>query len=112
MQGLKLSEMELSDMLDVIHFMYEEDYNYATVEQAQMAEARRIQVFEGMYNQEYKYKVFDQKQNSSNQDLFDEDGELKPFNPNANETKPYIPPTEFNPNSGNPFGDILDAPIG
>jgi hypothetical protein len=27
-------------------------------------------------------------------------------------TKPYVPPTEFDPEMMNPYGSLLDAPIG
>ena len=105
--------MELSDMLDVIHYFYEDDLNYASVEQAQMTDARRITVFKQLYGTEYKYASEDNKNktagSSANFD-FDFDN-LAPFDPTKAETKPYIPPTEVDSNSFNPFGDVLDAPI-
>jgi len=51
--GLRLEEMELSDMLDVIHYFYEEDLNYASVEQAQMTDARRVTLFKQLYGIDY-----------------------------------------------------------
>jgi hypothetical protein len=99
--------MNVSDMLDVIHYFYEEDMNYASVEQAQMAEARRTFVFEEMYQTKYDYKT---KNNGGNSQGYD-DG-VTPFNPRNKDVKPYIPPTEVDPDSYNPFGSVLDAPIG
>ncbi len=91
-------------MLDVIHYFYEEDMNYATLEQLQMVDARRVHVFEGLYGTPYIYKT---SQNSGGS------GSMNQFAPGASgDTKPYIPPTEFDPDSYNPFGSVLDAPIG
>jgi len=111
--GLRLEEMELSDMLDVIHYFYEEDMNYASVEQAQMADARRITIFKQLYGTEYRYASTESKNRLAASDSnFDFDfDDLAPFDPNNAETKPFIPATEVDENSHNPFGDILDAPI-
>lgn len=98
--------MDVSDMLDVIHYFYEEDMNYATVEQAQMAEARRIFIFEEMYQTKYDYKTSNSRSSQSS-----EDG-LTPFDPLNKDVKPYIPPTEVDPDSYNPFGSVLDSPLG
>ncbi len=106
MNKLELTEMNVSDMLDVIHYFYEEDMNYATVEQAQMAEARRTFVFEEMYQTKYDYKSFNKNSNNS------ADDGITPFDPLNKDVKPYIPPTEVNPDSYSPFGSVLDAPIG
>lgn len=98
--GINLPEMELSDMLDVIHYFYEEDLNFSSHEQMQMAEKRRVHIYKEMYLTEYKYQV------SASSDV------VEPFDPAGGGTKPYIPPTEFDPDSYNPFGSALDAPIG
>jgi hypothetical protein len=37
---------------------------------------------------------------------------LEPFDPSPMTRKPYVPPTEFNPDSAMPFGKTLDAPLG
>ena len=106
MNGIKLQELEISDMLDVIHYFYEEDFNYSTVEQAQMTDARRIHVFETLYKTKYEYAAPKQKSSES------PDGGVIPFDPDNREVKPYIPPTEVDPDAVNPFGSALDAPIG
>jgi hypothetical protein len=111
--GLRLEEMELSDMLDVVHYFYEEDLNYASVEQAQMTDARRLTLFKQLYGTDYKYASEDIKNktagSSANFD-FDFDN-LAPFDPTNAETKPFVPATNMDETSSNPFGDILDAPI-
>jgi hypothetical protein len=105
--------MELSDMLDVIHYFYEDDLNYASIEAAQMAEARRIAVFKNMYGIDYAYASAESKNKtagaSANYD-FDLD-DPTPFDPTNAPVKPYVPPTDMDDGSFNPFGDVLDAPI-
>jgi len=104
--------MELSDMLDVVHYFYEEDLNYSTVEQAQMTDARRITLFKQLYNIDYKYASNDVKNKVASNSNFDYDfDDLAPFDPTNAETKPFVPATDMNENSSTPFGDILDAPI-
>lgn len=110
MNGLKLEEMELSDMLDVIHYFYEDDLNYASVEAAQMAEARRISVFKKLYGVDYAYASPDTKNKVASNMDFDLDDPV-PFDPANAPVKPYIPPTEMDADDFNPFGDVLDAPI-
>lgn len=90
-------------MLDVIHYFYEEDLNYASLEQLQMTDARRTHIFENLYGQTYAYKS----------GVGSDNGSMSQFDPNGSAgTKPYIPPTDFDPDSFNPFGSALDAPIG
>jgi hypothetical protein len=109
--GLRLEEMELSDMLDVIHYFYEEDLNYATVEQAQMSDARRVTLFKQLYGIEYKYASEDVKNRTAGNSFdFDLDDPV-PFDPANAKTKPFIPATQVDADSYNPFGSILDAPI-
>ncbi len=113
MNGIRLAEMELSDMLDVIHYFYEDDLNYASVEAAQMAEARRISVFKQLYGVDYAYASAESKNKTAgfgaNYD-FDLD-DPTPFDPTNAPIKPYVPPTDMDDDSFNPFGDVLDAPI-
>ena len=92
--------MEASNMLDVVHFFFEEDYRYSTMEQAKAVEGLRASLYETMYHTKYKYS-------SGNRTNGNND-----FNLNSGETKPYIPPTDFDPTSGLPFGQILEAPLG
>lgn len=91
-------------MLDVIHYFYEEDMNYASVEQLQMSDARRVHVFEDLYGMTYKYRSSSDSAGGAGINQFSGVGSA--------DTKPYIPPTEFDPDSYNPFGSVLDAPIG
>lgn len=94
--------MDVSDMLDVIHYFYEDDLNFSTIEQAKMLDTRRKHVYREMYNTEYVYASPDEPSQN----------DLVPFDSSGEGIKPYIPPTDFNPDSVNPFGAVLDAPIG
>jgi hypothetical protein len=58
------------------------------------------------FNEFTVYKTFNKNSTSS------ADDGLTPFNPRNKDVKPYIPPTEVDPDSYNPFGSVLDAPIG
>ena len=81
-------------MLDVLHYYLDEDFRYATPESAQMHTKVRESIFGIMYGTSYGYGV---KESS---------GEI-----DSAGVKGYIPPTEFNADSPDPFGGILDAPI-
>jgi len=100
--GLSLAEMELSDMLDVIHFFFEEDSRFSTAEEAEGVGALRTSIYRDLYGVKYKYAPTKRKNRNLNEDYYSD----------LNETKPYIPPTEFDPTTSNPYGDLLDAPIG
>ena len=91
-------------MLDVLHFLFEEDSRFATAEEAESVSAGRTALYKDLYNVDYKYKIKPQGKKSGNS------GEFSYSDPD--EVKPYIPPTEFDPDSFNPFGQVLDAPIG
>lgn len=91
-------------MLDVLHFFFEEDSRFASAEEAEAVSAGRTTLYRDLYNVEYKYKLKARpgKSSSSNEFSYSD----------PDEVKPYIPPTEFDPDSFNPFGEVLDAPIG
>ena len=112
--GLNLQEMDPISMVDVLHFFFEEDsIRVSTAEQAESITDMRVNLYR-MYGTGYKYGVRKKTSTSSTTyggDSFD-DGDLTPFDPANQETKPFIPATDFNPDSANPFGSVLDAPIG
>jgi hypothetical protein len=91
--------MEAADMLDVIHYLYEEDLHYSNVEEARWLDAKRKHIYKELYDVDYKYY--------STNDIAD--GETT--NEGGEAVKPYIPPTEFDPEALVPFGSVLDAPI-
>lgn len=94
-------------MLDVIHYFYEEDLNFHTVEHAKMAESRRVAIYKHLYDVDYKYATSGAATSNAGGDF----GDLEPFDPSNAPVKPYFPPTEVDADSYNPFGSVLDAPI-
>ena len=115
MSGLQLGEMELAEMLDVIHVLFEEDYTSAiSSEQVDVKNRVRKVIYKEFYNKTYS-RGFD-----NNETYIDEEtinpavdySDVKPFDPKQAARKPYVPPTEFNPESPKPFGKVLDAPLG
>lgn len=108
----------MSDMLDVIHFFLEEDStNVSTAEQAEAKDSIRISIYKNMYDTEYKYASTKSSTGIENLDdpFGDDDDDMPvPVDPFArsNVVKPYVPPTDFDPDAAKPFGRILDAPLG
>lgn len=108
-------------MLDVIHFLFEDDMAAASGEQAEARSQVRTILYREFYEKEYKYKG-DSSSKSGHRssgptyadgspiDTFDD---LEPFDPleQSKPTKPFIPATNFDPDSVLPFGKDLDAPL-
>lgn len=106
-------------MLDVLHYYFEEDNRYSSEEAVKSKSKTRESLYGDMYGVPYKYKY---KESNSNQqaaqtydlddweDLPEED--IKPFDPLQGPPKAYVPPTDYNPASSKPFGNVLDAPLG
>jgi hypothetical protein len=108
-------------LLDVIHYYFEVDHQMASAEEAESKSNIRTALYSNFYNITYKYpyKSSDKGYNYSNTtasgqpladgyvgtDVADPLNEKEP-------TKPFVPPTEFNPDSPNPFGGTLDPPAG
>lgn len=125
MQGVRLPEMEATDMVDVLHYLFEQDLNNSTAEQAEARSHARTVVYESLYGVPYKYKMkgsssgggssYSTYADGSNipSDGFYGGTDVDEFDPTVPKTsKPYTPPTEFNPDSPLPFGRDLDAPLG
>jgi len=106
--------METSEMLDVIHVFLEEDYsNAVSAEQVDARNRIRKVMYKQFYERSLKWGV------QENDFSIDEPletpvdySDVKPFDPKAATRKPYIPPTEFNPEAPQPFGRKIDAPLG
>ncbi len=125
MSGINLNKMEGSDMLDVLHFLFEEDSHYTSEESAKSRSALRVVIYPSFYGSAYKYEWKDtkSKQFASTQyidddlSVMDEAEAVKPFNPREMqaERKPTMGAetiTQFDPTAANPFSGILDAPVG
>ena len=120
MNGIQLTSMEASDMLDVIHYLFEDDIRFSTAEESDAV----TQMREIIYGQWYGYPYIFAGTRSSNakgngkyntaSSSFDDDFDLKPYDPNIKQpTKPYIPPTEFDADSGMPLSGsgLLEPPL-
>jgi hypothetical protein len=90
--------MEASQMLDVVHYFFEEDMRYGSLEGAQLHTSVREQIYGTMYGYDYKYGV------GRNRSVGRDGAE-------APSVKPYVPATEFDPDSHDPFGGVLEVPI-
>ncbi len=114
--GIQLAELEASDMLDVIHYFFEEDIRNLAKEQIDHNNSVRDSVYENLYDGKYK-RVFTRTSGTKSYD-FDEElsaeeivQPIKPFNPRAEKTKNYIPPTPVLSNPEKPFGTVLEEPL-
>ena len=107
----------MSDMLDVLHYYFEEDALWSsTAEHAEAKDAVRSQVYAELYNKTYNYGGTKTKQFDIDEigpPLGDDEIPV-PVDPFArsNSVKPYTPATNFDPDSHRPFGQVLDAPLG
>lgn len=121
MSGIRLEEMYASDMLDVIHFLFEDDMAAASGEQSEARSQVRTILYREFYEKEYRYKSDSSSRSDyrssgpayadgSPIDTFDD---LEAFDPleKSKPTKPFIPTTNFDPDSMLPFGKDLDAPL-
>lgn len=117
MLGLRLGELEASDMVDVLHYFFEEDNNMTSGEQAEAKNKTRTNLYSTMYNRPYKY-AYGSAGTTPHFDTEDVDpgaptptDDIKPFNPKAQPAKAYVAPTKQTNSSKLPFGDILDSPL-
>lgn len=105
--------MEATEMVDVLHYLMEEDMRYGSAEEAEAVSAYRTQIYL-LYGKTYKYGISSSTKggrsyipkNAADDFGFNDDPMF-----NSGETKPYIPPTNFDPDSALPFGSDLEAPL-
>lgn len=105
--GIVLEELESSDMIDVLHFLFEEDALGPTGEFIEARSTLRTSIYSNLYNREYRFKV---GKSDSSRPMTANGEDLTPFDPMNSETKPYVPATDFNPESSLPFGGLIGAP--
>ncbi len=113
-------------MLDVIHFLFEEDWVPGAPEMVEARSDVRVALYRDMYGIDYKYKVASKRKDVKSggrkytdramddtyvSDLDDLAAE-KPFDPRTTPPKPFVPATKVNPDSALPFGKGIDAPLG
>ena len=106
-------------MTDVLHYLFEEDLMVPSAEAAEVRSEVRSLVYDSFYGTPYRYKMnktsrdtFADGSRFPTEGLMAKDEPLEPFDPSPMTKKPYVPPTEFNPDSPMPFGKTLDAPLG
>ena len=116
---MQLANMEVSDMLDAVHFLFEEDVRFVSQEQNAFMDTFRTNIYRELYKTEYKYAT----KQDANSGLDSLDGpidsvdepiqgeKLKVFSPREKTAKPYIQPTAVAADDVKPFGSVLDAPI-
>lgn len=114
--------MEASEMVDVLHYLFEDDFLSTHPEIVEAKSDIRTLIYESLYEEEYRYKVkkSNTTYNANGQSVsdgfygaYDAEDDLTPFDPMAGgPTKPYVPPTDFDGNSPLPFGGVLDGPLG
>jgi hypothetical protein len=122
MSGVRLRELEASDLLDVLHFLFIQDNSYNSEEQMKSQSAIRTSVYEKLYGTTYKYQHHDKSSAlkgpnggyiaAEDLELMPEDEAIKPFDPKTEPTKPFVPATKFDPEADLPFGKVLGAPLG
>jgi len=116
LNGINLKELEVSDMLDVIHYLFEQDAIVTSEAEFDTKNSARDVIYQTVYGRDFAYSTKNSKNYSSSSesyssDPFDENGNYIPSK--TNYVKPYVPPTNFDPDSENPFGGILrEAPLG
>ena len=118
MSGISLVEMDSADMLDVFHYLFEDDNRFTSGEQVEGIDKMRTQLYR-LYGQTYDYGSNGSSGSQSggrryvSQNDFDFDSQpIMPMDGKGQPTKSYIAPTDFNPESAMPFGNVLDAPLG
>jgi hypothetical protein len=109
-------------MLDVLHYYFEEDFKFTTGEESDRKSMMRESLYQNLYGQDYLYSSHKSPTAQNTYESVaeqygledDDDGlsEVKVFNPKSAPAAPYVPPTKFDPSSSQPFGNILDSPLG
>lgn len=102
-------------MLDVLHYYMEEDYNFSNADQVEAKSRLRKTIYRTMYNKDYTFGNETEKDFSLPQDFTIQEERTTSSqvdeDPLKGPTKSYVPPTQFNPESIKPFGDLLDSPL-
>jgi hypothetical protein len=103
--------MDASDMLDVLHYYFEEDSRYSTAEEAEAVSDMRLSLYRQMYDVQYKYAVKTKSSSSRNTYASGTDFNDLPFDETDMQVKPFVP-TTFDPEKGVDSNGVLDGPLG
>jgi hypothetical protein len=99
MSGRNLLEMEASQMMDCLHFLFEEDFTNNSEDHARSRSAIRTHLYQELYGVEYKFKMKDRKEQTAQGGLragtasnsfqypteFEDFDSVEPFDPNKND---------------------------
>ena len=112
MSGLQLSELSSSEMLDVIHVLFEEDFtNAVSGEQIDAKNNIRKIMYREFYDETYTYGGISNEQSGDFENAPMDYSDITPFDPKKAPVKPFVPATDFDENSPKPFGRVLDAQL-
>lgn len=96
-------------MLDVLHYLLDEDLSYISGEQAEYKSNMRVSLYRNLYEENYKYAY----QTSQQSSMSERSNDFAMPSSLSNEIKPYMPPTNFDPDADNPFqGALREQPLG
>ena len=116
--GLNLKEMDASDMLDVIHFFFEEDMNFASKEEADARSNSREIIYQDFYDYAYRYGSSKSTSSTASQGRYyieegieESEESIVPFDPLKGPTKAFVPATPVDASMSKPFGAVLDEPL-
>jgi hypothetical protein len=102
--------MDMSEMLDVLHYYMESDFDVSSAEQAEARDKARSIIYKSLYGKEYKFNSSGKRSSQATASSYNES--FPDVDPLEGPTKSYVPPTDFNSDSKNPFGEVLDPPLG
>lgn len=101
-------------MLDVVHYLFEDDTTVSSSEENESRNSIRKTLYKTVYNREFAYAqgTDGQQTRDFGSEPFDEfDNYIPPSTSTV--TKPYFAPTNFDPDSEDPFGGVLrERPLG
>jgi hypothetical protein len=99
-------------MLDVFHYLFEDDTTVSSSEEHDSKNSVRTAVYKTVYNRDFAYAIKAQETKNFDEEPFDEFDNYVPPSTSTS-TKPYMPPTNFNPDSEDPFAGVLkERPVG
>jgi hypothetical protein len=112
---IDLATLPVGDMIDVLHYFFEDDLYHSTHEQGEAREKVRFSMYRELYDTEYKYAIFQDKGIKTYKDFddleVDETTRAADVSPFDAPIKPFVPPTRLDEGSEAPFGSIIDAPL-
>lgn len=110
LSGVALLDLFASDMLDVIHYFFEDDLRVSSAEEAEAVSKIRETMYPMLYGRPYK-SIFTNSSVKYNMSTASSGSMPATNTPAGSVRKPYTPPTQFDPDNPIPFGEKLDAPL-